>query len=198
MTALLRRLRRRDERGISIAELLIAMMIFSIIGTVALGGLGSSTRSLGQVDDEVQGLQDLRTVSERVARDLRQARGIVATYPAGAMLEGVNVGGTVASDATKVTIWIDANSDYKESPAERITWTLRAGNNPNQYDVVRLDNAGGKSIVGHSLVSQIAFSYDVAPPKTRVVTVDMTYDAMPFRYATQRHTKFDTRLRNVQ
>lgn len=194
---MLRRVR-RDERGVSIAELLIAMAIFSLIGGVALGGLGSSSRSLGQVDDEVQGLQDLRTVTERVSRDLRQARGIVATYPTGAVLEGVDVGGQVASDATKVTIWIDANSDYKESAAERVTWTLRAGANPGQYDVVRLDNAGGKSVVGHSLVSNIAFSYDSPPPKTRVVTVDMTYDAMPFRYATSRHTMFETRLRNVQ
>ena len=193
-----RRRRRRDERGVSVTELIIAMAIFSIIGSVALGGLGSSSRTLGQVDDEVQGLQDLRTVTERVARDLRQARGIVATYPAGAVLEGVNVGGQVASDATKVTIWIDANSDYKESPSERVTWTLRAGSNAGQYDVVRLDNAGGRSVVGHSLVSNIAFSYDAPPPRTRVVTVDMTYDAMPWRFATARHTTFETRLRNVQ
>jgi hypothetical protein len=66
------------------------------------------------------------------------------------------------------------------------------------YDVVRQDATGKKSIVGHSLVSDIAFTYSPAPPKTRVVSVDMTYDAMPGRYAKLRKATFETRLRNVQ
>lgn len=173
--------RRRDDRGISIAELVIAMMIFSLVGVMAVSGLSSSTRSIGQVDDEVQGLQDLRVVSERLSRDLRQARGIDAS-----------------SNANQVTIWIDADADYKQTSSETITWKLLAGPNPGLYDVVRQDATGKKSIVGHSLVSDIAFTYSPAPPKTRVVSVDMTYDAMPGRYAKLRKATFETRLRNVQ
>ncbi|HET7651873.1 MAG TPA: hypothetical protein VFK42_02485 [Acidimicrobiales bacterium] len=184
------RLRRRDERGISIAELVISMMIFSLIGVMAVTGLSSSTRSIGQVDDEVQGLQDLRVVSERLSRDLRQARGIDA-----------------ASNANQVTIWIDANADYKQTSSETITWHLcrassttctEVGPYNGLYDVLRQDGTGKKSIVGHTLVSNIAFFYDVAPPKTRVVRVDMTYDAMPGRYAKLRTATFEVRLRNVQ
>lgn len=157
------------------------MAIFSLIGVMAVSGLSSSTRSIGQVDDEVQGLQDLRVVSERLSRDLRQARGIDA-----------------ASNANQVTIWIDVNSDYKQSTTETITWKLVAGPNAGLFDVVRQDGNGLKSVVGHSLVSDIAFFYDPAPSRTRVVTVDMTYDALPGRYATVRTTRFETRLRNVQ
>lgn len=171
--------RRRSQLGISVAELAIAMMIFTLIGGMAVGGFSSSSRSLGQVDDEVQGLADLRVVSERLSRDLRQARGIDGT-----------------SNANQVTIWIDANSDYKQSAVETITWKL-VGPNDNLYDVVRVDATGMKSIVGHSLVSDIAFSYDPAPPKARVVTVEMRYDALPLRYANERKVHFEARLRNV-
>jgi len=180
VSGLLTARRRRDERGLSVAELAIAMMIFSMIGVMAVTGLSSSTRSLGQVDDEVQGLQDLRVVSERLSRDLRQARGIDAS-----------------SNSTQVTIWIDSDADYKQTSTETITWHL-VGPYDDLYDVVREDGTGKKSIVGHTLVSAIAFFYDVTPPKTRVVTVDMTYDAMPGRYAKLRKSTFEIRLRNVQ
>jgi Tfp pilus assembly protein PilW len=176
--AFLRR-RGRSQLGITVAELAISMMIFSLIGGLAVSGLSSSSRSLGQVDDEVQGLADLRVVSERLSRDLRQARGIDAT-----------------SNANQVTIWIDVNADYKQTDPETVTWKL-VGPNDGLYDVVRVDKTGLKSIIGHSLVSDIAFSYDPAPPKTRVVTVEMRYDAMPFRYATERKVHFESRLRNV-
>ena len=172
--------RGRGDRGITLAEVLIAMMIFSLIGGMTVGGLSSSSRSIGQVDDEVQGLADLRVVSERLSRDLRQSRGIDAS-----------------SNANQVTIWIDVNSDYKQSATETITWKLVAGPNAGLYDVVRQTGTGDKSVVGHSLVSDIAFSYDPAPPRTRVVAVDMTYDAMPGRYARVRTTRFESRLRNV-
>ena len=173
--------RGRSQLGITVAELAISMMIFMLIGGMAVGGLSSSSRSLGQVDDEVQGLADLRVVSERLSRDLRQSRGIDAT-----------------STGSRVTIWVDENADYKQSTTETITWKLvRPEPTASQYDVVREDGNGLKSIIGHSLVHEIAFYYDRVPPKTRVVRVEMRYDAMPNRYATERRVTFESRLRNV-
>lgn len=171
-----------DESGVSILELVIAMSFMLVIAAVAFGALSSSTRTVGQVDDETRGLADMQTVVERLGRDLRAARGVDAS-----------------STTSQLTIWVDYNSDYRQSSAETITWRIEPGHEVGQYDVIREDGTGSQTVVGYSLVSDIAFSYGPqAPPKSQTVSVELRYDAFPNQYATERVNTFAIRLRNVQ
>lgn len=192
MARVLSRLR-TDESGVTLVELLIVMVVTSLVGVLAGAILVTSGKLVGGIDDETKGLADLRTVEERMSRDLRAARGIDA-----------------GSDQSRLSIWIDSNSDYKRSAAEIITWRLVAGADPGQFDVIRGDDSGTVSVVGTTLVSQLAFSYfrddsavavDPLNPAVvataNVVAVTMTYDADPGQFAKQRTTGFDVRLRNA-
>jgi type II secretory pathway pseudopilin PulG len=170
------------EAGIGILELVIAMAFMMVIGALAVTALSSSTRAVGQVDDEARGLADMQTVVERMSRDLRAARGVDGS-----------------SSASQLTVWVDFDSDYRQTASETITWKIQSGSSPGQFDVIREDGLGSKSIVGYSLVSDIAFSYGPeVPPKSQTVSVELQYDAFPNEYATQRINTFEIRLRNVQ
>lgn len=174
--------RARDEAGVTVVELSITLIIAALVSGMALSALLTGTRAVGQVDDEARGLADLQTVVERLGRDLRAARGVDAS-----------------SNQSQLTIWIDHDSDYTQAPAETITWTIEAGADVDQYDVVRSDGAGNRRVIGYSLVSAIAFSYSPqAPPKSQVVHVDLNYDAYPRDYASDRVNSFEIRMRNVQ
>lgn len=172
----------RDERGVSLVELLVVMVFIGVIGTLLLSTFSTSTRAYGQVDDESRGLADLQTVVERLGRDLRAARGIEAP-----------------ADATQLTIWVDDDSDYVRSPGEIVTWRISTGADPGQFDVVRVDDAGDEQVIGYSLVSDIAFSYPGAatPSDASIVRVSMEYDAIVEGYASDRTATFDIRLRNA-
>ncbi len=182
MTARRLRARLADESGVSVVELTIAMLVTALVGGMALSALLTGTRTTGQVDDEARGLADLQTVVERLGRDLRAARGVDGS-----------------SNQSQLTIWIDYDSDYVQSKTETITWTIKPGADADQYDVVRSDALGNKRVIGYSLVSAIAFSYSPdAPPKSKVVHVDLNYDAFPRDYASDRINSFEVRMRNVQ
>ena len=170
------------EAGISVLELVMAMAFMLVVSVMAMTGLSSSTRAVGQVDDETRGLADMQAVVERMGRDLRAARGVDAS-----------------SNASQLTIWVDGNSDYRQTAAETITWKIQPGSEADQFDVIRQDGLGSGTVVGYSLVSDIAFSYGPqAPPKSQTVSVELRYDAFPNQYATQRINTFEIRLRNVQ
>lgn len=177
------------DEGMTLVELLVVMALMSIISIVAFGALDSSTRTLGNVDDEAQGLADLKTVVERMSRDLRAARGVETPD---------NPDGTPGDPASALKIWIDRDSNYSDSPDEMITWRLQAGAGEGQFDVIRVSDAGDREVVGTKLVSSIAFSYTPSVADARKVSVRMTYDAFPTQAANSRQTQFEIRLRNVE
>lgn len=183
--------REDSEEGLTLIELLVVMLLMSIVSFLAFGALDSTTRTLGNIDDETQGLADLKVVVERLSRDLRAARGVET--PTGVTCPN---GSPAAECALK--IWIDQNSDYSPSADERITWRLQAGAGGGQYDVVRTTDAGDREIVGTKLVSDIAFAYTPSVAGARTVSVRMEYDAFPTRAANQRVTQFEIRLRNTE
>lgn len=178
------RLRKRlaGEDGVSLVELLVVMMFVGVIGAMLLTTFSTTTRAYSQLDDEVRGLSDLQTVVERLGRDLREARGVNPT-----------------ATASQLTIWIDADSDYIQVPAETITWQVRDVVDSDQFDVVRTDGTGQEQVVGSSLVSAIAFAYPGAatPDLATTVRVSMAYDAVTGAYASSRTATFELRLRNA-
>lgn len=171
------------DAGMTLVETLVATALTVVVMASASSAFIASSRSLGRTADDSEGLQDVRTVTDRLSRDLLAARGVDPT----------------SSDANHLTVWIDDNSDYRQTPAETVTWTI-SGGSPGHYNVVRTTGAGGSTVEGRTLVSDIAFSYDTGSPSTttRTVHVAMDYDAQTGRYAGGRRVLFDVRMRNVE
>lgn len=177
------RISRAAQRGFTLVEMMVVVVLVGVIGTITFMAFTSSQEALGRTDDDSRGQQDLRITAERLTRDLRAARGVDA-----------------GSDGSRLTVWIDTNSDYRRSPAESITWSLVTNpDDPKHFDVRRVDGTGTGYTVGQALVSGIAFTYNAADvTKARIVTVTMTYDAIVDAYLEQKQTTYRVRMRNVQ
>jgi len=192
------RLRRlRGEAGVTLVEIAVSLAIFSMVSALLMNTLATTSTATAHVDDQNRGLADLQTVSERMSRDLRVARGVDA-------------------DATEsqLTVWIDSDSDYKRETQESVTWRIKCrtgvncGSDERQYDVERvvgdLTAPQSVNVVGQSLVSGIAFEYLLDGVETldhgaaTSVKVSMQYDAIVDAFAKLNVVDFEVRLRNVQ
>jgi len=183
LRALRARLRARhdDEAGVTLIELSVAIFLFGIVSTMFFMAFSITGRSFTRVDDDSTGMADVRKVSERLGRDVRNARG-------------VDSGAT----ASKLVLWIDSDSDYRRSANESVTWELRSiAGDADHYDVVRKQGTTTEIVEARSLVSQIAFEYDLPAPATQVVATTLNYDAFAGTGAAQRTLYFAERLRNV-
>lgn len=196
-----RRLARRDrEQGLTLVELLVVVLLLAIVGAIVLAAFLTGSRTLGRVDDDVRGQGDQRIVSERLMRDLRQARGV--EEPTAAEL-------TADPDTAKrkLEIWIDYNANYVRETGEVVTWALSSTpDGEGHYNVIRSTDAGDTETVARALVSGIAFEYrndQVADlqgadvDEASVVVVSMEYDAIVGAFLQKKYTTFDARMRNV-
>ncbi len=172
---------READAGVTLIELSVAIFLFGIVSTMFFMAFSVTSRAFTKVDDESTGLADVRKVSERLGRDVRNARG-------------VDSGAT----ASKLVLWIDSDSDYRRSADESVTWELRTiAGDADHYDVVRKQGTTTEIVEARSLVSQIAFEYDLPAPATQVVATTLNYDAFAGTGAAQRTLYFAERLRNV-
>ncbi len=189
---------RKDDAGVSLAELLIAMTISLVVGTLLVGGVRSTSRLFQATDAELTGQTDVRVTIERLGRDLRAARSVDA-----------------GATASRLVLWIDSNSDYVKQSSEVVTWSLVAST-AGHYDVSRVSN-GVTQRTARLVVSQIAFCYRAATSaactsggggmtlplttataaQVQSVSSDIEYDAVVGRGTSSRHTVFTERLRNV-
>ena len=188
MTASMRRaLRRpRGDAGLSLVEVLVAITLLSIVLTMTVAAFVRTNRATRRTTDEADGLADVRTVTERLAKDALAARGVDPD--------------PTRSNASKLTLWVDYDSNYVQSNAETVTWSLVANaTDSNHFDIVRSTLAGDSKVIGRTLVSNLAFEYDTvtASVLTKTVTVQMTYDANVGGAAGTRTVNFRVRLRNV-
>jgi prepilin-type N-terminal cleavage/methylation domain-containing protein len=178
------------ESGVTLVELLITMMLLAVISSVVFAAVLSTHTVVRSVDNESQGLTDVRVVSERLARDIRDARSV----------------DLASADASHLTLWIDYNSDYRQSADEIVTWQLAPGAQ-NHFNVVRSAPGSPDKVEARTLVTNLAFSYCtsggncVSVPSgqsapIRLVTVFMTYQAVGV-VQHNRNVTFKTRLRNV-
>src|SRR5438067_11371440 len=103
---LLRRL--RHDGGMTLVELMVSMLLMGIVGSLVTAGVVNVVNGLRHTDNENQGLSDVRNVAERIARDVRDARGVYS-----------------GATQSQLQIWIDYNSDYRiENSTELVTWTV--------------------------------------------------------------------------
>lgn len=184
--------RARSERAVTITELMITMMILGVVLGITLNFINSSAAVLGNVEDTTEGLRDVNILTDRLSRDIRDARGIDETTPNG-------------SGESRLVIWIDYNSDYAQSLDETISWNLEEKvSDPGQFNAVRRTGTGVTEILGTTLVSVVVFSYSPvisaipADPNPHTVAIGITYDAIQDAHASQKTVTFSTRLRNAQ
>jgi prepilin-type N-terminal cleavage/methylation domain-containing protein len=198
---MLRRLRARrgDDSGISLVELLVTIVLMGILSAGVTSAVIAANRVFQHDDDETAGLADVRTVVERMGRDVREARGVAA-----------------GATHTQLQLWIDYNSDYKSEDNEVITWKLKPHGDGVHYDVVRVVGTGAAAtevVEARTLIVNFAFCYlattvvtqtmpDVTTcasadtSKTQVVVTQMQYDAHAGSGSQPRIVFFQDRLRN--
>jgi prepilin-type N-terminal cleavage/methylation domain-containing protein len=174
------------DDGMTLTELLVTMMILGIVAAISAVALINGYRVTTRTSDEDQGLSDVKTVTERLSRDLREARGVDST-----------------ATSTQLSIWIDDNSDYVKQATEIYTWKLVAAGDGVHFRVQRSHvDAGGATlttIVGRTLVDNAVFTYNTGTPSaaTTSVTVTLTYDPLATSGSKKRQLVFTERLRNV-
>ena len=190
----------RDE-GLTLVELMITMVIMGVVGIIVTSALVSQNKLFRSTEDQSAGLQDVRVASERLGRDIRDARAVLC-----------NPAGTAAALLTDTTcqshlqVWIDYNSDYKQQADETVTWWLRPRGTTGFFDLVRSSGGATAIVEAHTIINNVAFSYDVAPGSTQPapgathtarVDTQMTYDSRLNGGTGTRTVLFSARLRNV-
>jgi prepilin-type N-terminal cleavage/methylation domain-containing protein len=190
----------RADDGMSLVELLVAMVLMGILGSIVMTAVLISHKQVRLTDDEATGLSDARVVIERLGRDIRGSRG-------------VDPGATDSN----LVLWIDYNSDYVRNPTaqpdEIITWSV-VDQGTGQFNTLRSTAGGEVQLQARTLVSDLAFCYLAEPSddpsdclptplsatdaeNTRLVTVTLQYDSALNFGSESRTTTFSERIRNV-
>jgi len=195
MRNLMARFRAQGDHGTSLVETLVSILLISVLGSIVLAATLATQRSLRVSDNETNGQLDVTLAVDLVSRDIRSARGVVCDQ--------------VSPDVTcaaHLQLWIDSNANYKQDTGETITWRLRLGSDGVHYDLVRETDSGTSKVAASTIVQNVAFTYDLQPattqpapgaPTTRVVNVQMYYNANPSAGSSTRTVAFSTLLRNV-
>jgi hypothetical protein len=170
-----------DDAGVSLPELLIGSILMGVVGSICIGVVVNVTGALGKTDNDVRGLQEMKTLQERLSRDLLQARGVTGT-----------------SNASQLTVWIDDNGDYVQSSAELYRWQVGSPGTGSLRQVQRVNvGTGATEVIARTVVSSTAFTYSpTAPDAATVVDVDLQYNAGVGALNKPRQLYFSTRMRN--
>lgn len=192
---------RADDRGLTLVEVLVTVVLLGIVGSLVTRAVIDSHKVVRITDDQTTGLADVRLAAERLGRDVRDARSVLCN-PTG------TPAALASADPTCVyhlQLWVDYNSDYVQQVDETVTWKLAPGPKAGQFDLVR--EVGGLAVTqARTIVTQVAFGYDLPPGSaapaagavsTRVVNVNMTYDALLGTGTGTKTVSFSGRLRNV-
>lgn len=183
------------DGGMTLIELLVAMVLLGVVSSLAAVGVQQASRVLRHTDDENRGLQDAKVILDRLSRDIRQARGVVC--------DGAD-GDTYCRE--HLQLWIDSDSDYIQDPQEVITWRLADSEDPedDHFDVWRVQGVSPatptKRLQASSLIVKTLFYYDVGanrdPSSARVVSLEMEYDALVDQGVSRKKAAVSVRLRN--
>lgn len=198
--------RRAGDRGVTLIELLVTMILMGVVSSLVLGAVIQSTRVLTHVDDEESGLSDAKIVFDRIARDVRESRGVVCD---GGLADPADASSADPYCAAHLQVWVDSNSDYVEQPGEWITWRLEQNVDGVHHDVWRVTGKDGTPQTRHqqasSLIVDAVFGYrdgsgliaaNVLPTAAQQVDITLTYDTIVGRGANPRSVEFSARLRN--
>jgi prepilin-type N-terminal cleavage/methylation domain-containing protein len=199
-----RRLRGSEDRGMTLVEVLITMILMAVVGTLVTGAVVQASRGLVHVDDENAGLQDAKVILDRMARDVREARSVVCD---GGLADPTDISTADPSCTAHLQLWIDTNSDYVQQSSEVVTWRLERNPDGLHFDVWRITGTGASAIrhrQASALIVNNVYAYQdglqpphaAAPADAEVVNIALSYDAISGRGAKTRHAALTVRLRN--
>ena len=189
----------RRDAGVTLIETLVSMMLLGVVSLIASVAVMEANGVVVHTRDETTGLSDVRTVIERMGRDVREARGVVCD---GGLADPTDASSSDPTCQSHLQLWIDYDSDYTPDNDEIVTWRLVANADGQHYNVMRVrgNGLGGNVPVSvrqaSTLVVQFAFTYDAVPPATQVVNIGMQYDAEVGIGSDFRDVAFSARLRN--
>ena len=207
--------RPRDQAGMTLIELLVAMSLLGVVSALVLVGVQGAVRVMAHSDDENRGLQDAKVILDRLSRDVREARGVVCNQPAPASGDPVvDANGLPTRCPDFVQLWIDDDSDYLPDATEVVTWQLSPNGDGVHFDVWRCRGALGtdpcdgaatgveRKLQASALIVRTLFNYQdatgnpVQPEAATLVRLKMDYDAIVGRGVDVKQASVSARLRN--
>jgi type II secretory pathway component PulJ len=165
---------RDDDRGLSVAELGVSLVITAIASVIMVSWVVAVTRTdrLHQADDEA--LQQLRIAKEKITRDLRRAEDL-----------------TVA-DPDQVTAWLDDDRDGVVDAGETVTWMVTENG-----DLVRSTDQELGVTEATNLSYRTGFQYDAAlPGDVETVAIELVVLVASGDRLEERAIQTDVYLRN--
>lgn len=173
----------QDERGITFVEMVVAMAIAAVVGTLLIAAMSMVTGVDRFTRQDSEALGELRTATERFQKEMRQARKIYDADP--------------PSTETTVHFWVDYNRDNQQNANERLIWRLETAS-AGVMRLVRTSEAGETPFIeAVNLVPGSSFAYTPAPPDTTVVTLTLTADVSSGAQPSARTVRTQVRLRNA-
>lgn len=146
--------RARDERGMTITELLIAASLLLVVVSAALTLIPMTLQNEERVRDKAGAVQEGRTLVERLTRELRQGSAVVGTPTASTLSFSTYVHRASCGGAYSSAAAIQCRITYSCGTAGTCTRTERnldgSGTAPAQTLVTGLANVGQNGGTGFS------------------------------------------------
>jgi type II secretory pathway pseudopilin PulG len=179
----------RDERGISLVEMMVATVISAVVGSLLIAAMGMVTRVDRFTRQDSEALAELRTATERFQKEMRQARKVY------------DIDNPPASTATIVHFWVDYNRDNQQNADEKLIWRLETAS-LGEMRLVRTNEekeaaAEDPFVEAVGLVTGSSFAYNPAPPDTTIVTLTLRADINSVDQPSGRTVRTQVRLRNA-
>ena len=182
------RWRLRADSGMTLVEVLVAVILTSVVTLTLLTGVTAIYRGRNFTSQDGDSLGALRTAMDRFEKEVRQARRVYST-----------------STAKTMRLWVDYDRNNQQNPDERITWAIEdVGGNRAEFtrdtDVSGVD----PRVVVRDLVFDAAatdFDYNLADPSddpsaATLVTITLVARAEG-ALAGERAVRTEVRLRNA-
>ena len=173
--------RLKSEDGITLSEVLVAMLISSLALALLAAMVSSGTRAEIFTRNDSVSLDEMRITAERITKEVRQARLLY-----------------LDSTDYMAHFWVDYDLDNQQDLEEKIYWEVR-DDGTGDFDLVRYTEATPTPLV----ISEFAvdggpvFTYDpVLPGIVRNVRFAIVFDVDPTRAPVAHTVESTIRLRN--
>lgn len=147
---------KRDDAGVTLAELLVTMALLVVVMTVLFGGVLSVHRTHRDVTTETWNREDAMLATNWLSRDLRDALAV-----------------TRGATPSTVTVWLDRDDNGLQSAEEVVTWSTGTTAN-GRPALLRRTAAGALQMLPSVTALQLAYA-PAAPAAVRTVTATVRY-----------------------
>lgn len=112
----MRRLGPSDEGGFSLIEILVAMSLFVLVGTLTLNVVVSGVRSQATLTERASAMANMREAAQRISRDVREADPVLHAEPRLLVIRQ-RLAGAVTRDLTYQVIGTNLVQDQTSTSA---------------------------------------------------------------------------------